>query len=357
MSRTTGIGCLTALLVGLAGSAPAAADPLADALAAHKAAVEMVDTIHFRFESDHESFGPPRVGFFPPGKTVGEYWRTRDAQRLTYSQPGLTQSAFISPDKVVVAGESTNPKTGRPLRTASIHPNAGPVILLVAPWRDALFALDSHRGMGTQWLGDHIKEFFGKVKYSTADGFGVITSESGAVTIRLDPKHNYLMCGKISRSEGVKNPANPAQPPRAHILDEEVREFQQVAPGIYFPKRVVIEERLGEELQSRRTVTFSAVRVNAPIPAAVFRPEYKDGTEVTDFIRSTKYKVNPAGQVRGPETTFSMVAVSPISDKQVTEPAGPTLAEERRWGWWLAPAGLSLVLIGLSIVVWRRSRG
>jgi hypothetical protein len=354
MTRTSGVGCLMAVVASLSDASPAAADQLADALAAHKAAVGMVDTIHLMFESNRErlvSFGPP------PERIVGEYWRTRDAQRLNYSQTGLTQSIFILPDRVAVVGQSVNPKTRQPLLTASITPNAGPIFVSVAPWRDALYALDSNRGMGTQWLGDHVREFFGKAKYTTEHGLGVITSGNGAVTVRLDPKHNYLICGKTSRLEGVKNPMKPAQPPGTQRIDEEVREFQEVAPGVYFPKQVVIEERLGEELQSRRTVTFSAVRVNTPIAASVFEPKYKDGTEVTDFVRSTKYKVNEAGHPKEPEVPLTKLAVGPHSEEREAEPGLPTAKEPRRWGWWLAPAGLGLVLIGLSVIVWRRSRG
>lgn len=65
---------------------------------------------------------------------------------------------------------------------------------------------------------------------------------------------------------------SPTNGPARKEVSEEVVDYSEVSPGIYFPKQVVIEEKLGGDLEFHKTVTFSAVKVNAPLAADLFKP-------------------------------------------------------------------------------------
>ena len=339
------------LLIMSAEAECMAGEPLVDALAAHKSAVDAIDTIYLRFETNTELNDQNLVGIAPPGKIVGEYWRSRDFERISYTGTDGKEWVYRTPQTVTVVQDSIDPKSRSSISTASIVASGGPVFLAVVPWRDALFALDSQRGRGTQSLAEHIKAFYGRTTYKVSGGQGVLTSENGAVIVKLDPVHNYLIRSKLSLMEGVKK---PLKGPGTKEISEEVLDYLEASPGIYFPRQVRIEEKFGGELEYRKTVTFSAVKVNGPMAPDVFTPQYKDGTLVRDFIRSTEYRVNAAGVRQGSETAASIVAVAPPPDPERPRSTLPTSEEERRWGWWLAPLGGILALGGCIILFWRR---
>ena len=169
MFRTASILGLAVLLIG-SRAACEAGESLADALAAHKAAVDAIDTIYLRFEINTELNDPNLSGFVTPGTVVGEYWRDHDFERISYSKPGAKEAVYRTPQTVTVVGDGIDPKTKSPLSTASIVPSGSPVFLAVAPWRHALFALDSQRGTGTDTLAEQVKAIFGNATYKLIDG-------------------------------------------------------------------------------------------------------------------------------------------------------------------------------------------
>lgn len=340
-------------------AAGASGETLADAIAAHQAAIDTIDTIYLRFEINTDLYEPNLAPFAPPGKIVGEYWRSRGSELIAYSGPGGKESVYRSAQTITLVGDYVDPKTSSLLQTGSITPAGKPVYLRVSPWRLALFALDSNKGTGSMGLAEHIHWLPGKAGYKVTERLGVIMCAGGAVSFQLDPRYNYLIRSRRSFEDGVKTQKKGQV--RLEIA-EEVMDYAEVHPGIYFPKEVVIEQKLAGELECRKTCKFSSIRVNMPLEPDLFKPKYKDGTIVHDEIRSTTYRVNALGERVGPETNAAKIAVAPGTGPEreqgdrLQSPSQPTSEEERRWGWWLAPMGGILIFCGFGIMAWRRKR-
>jgi outer membrane lipoprotein-sorting protein len=356
MSRVISFLVLVVLLIGTPATG-GTVETLADALAAHQAAVEAIDTIYLQFEINTDLQEQRLASFAPPGKIVGEYWRDRGTERIYYSGPSGKETVYRTSQTVTVVGDLIDPKTNSKHQTGSIIPAGSPVFLRVVPWRLALFSLDSNRGSGSMTLSEQLSWLPGKPTYKVVDSLGIITCANGAVTFQLDPTHNYLIRSRRTFQDGVTNPKKGKV--RMEI-NEEVLDYSEVSPGIYFPKEVVIEQKLADNLEYKKTVTFSSIKVNAPVDPELFKPKYQDGTLVRDEVRSTEYRVNASGERQGPETDIAKMAVapgpSPVEDDPLRSSSQPTIEEQSRWGWWLAPTGGALILCGLGVAIWRRKR-
>ncbi len=322
-----------------------AAENAQSVVSAHAAAVERIRTIHFEFAIKNEQGGGVVT-------VKGECWKSSDSKRLKYDRNGMNESVYVLPDRVitVINGAGRGGESH-----ALIVPNTGVVFLDVYPWRDSLYAMDSSQGRGTQPLAEQLQGHLDDAKLESRDGKVVFKTADGTTEIHFDTRHNYLVSRKYAKvmldSGGKTVPFE---------VDETVLGFGEVAPGIYFPKKVVVEERLSAKLKVRRTTLFKVREVNEPIPPKVLRPKYRDGTLVKDQISGTEYRADPTGLAKGPQRPLSKVAAGPRSAQADAEPALPSTSEADRWGWWILPAGLNCLFFGGSVYAWRfvrRRRG
>ncbi len=82
---------------------------------------------------------------------------------------------------------------------------------------------------------------------------------------------------------------------------------------------------------------------------------YPGKTEVVNQIDGTKYTVDEFGNKVGPTVPFVPISVGVGPDSK--ESRQPTQAEEDRFGWWMIPAGLSLLSVIAAIVLFTHLRG
>ena len=324
------------------------ADLLRETLAAHAATVARLRTVSFQFSTTSNHTGSVT-------QQDGEYLRSGDDQRVYIRQDGARFEEYVSNERIVDTTQQTLHPTGKVLHTGGIRPNAGYYSspALPHPWGCTLIGFNTKRGVAAQPLDELIQDYLVNPSARLEAGLVAVTAENEGITIRLDPNHGYLV-----HSLDTKGPSVSGDP-SSHVAvsRQRITSFQEVAPGVYFPSGYTSESQVDGQPMIRQTATFTAVAVNQIVDVGAFRPRFAHGTQVRDLIRGTEYLADVNGKPIGPEKSYTVVGVGPNNPNAAdVAVVGPTTGEERRGGWWLLPAGLSVLLAGLAIGFWRRGR-
>lgn len=173
--------------------------------------------------------------------------------------------------------------------------------------------------------------------------FGRAGPSSGwQAEVQFDPSVNYLV---------RRNTYDTA----AYHRETEVQQFKAFPGGIFFPERVVGSSGGPGNPGSQRTVVFSEIKVNEPLPDGIFRLAYPRGIMLTDDIRGTAYRVDEAGNRISDETPMGkIVAPPPLGEAAPPSPSIETKAEPKRWTRWILPGSAGILLIGLIALLARR---
>lgn len=139
-------------------------------------------------------------------------------------------------------------------------------------------------------------------------------------------------------------------------IEVEVQSFEEVKPGVFFPKRSKKKLIGNDEEIALWETTLSNLRINEPLPDSLLQASFPEGTVVTDQIRGVSYRVNADGQPTG-LTAAQFTEPAPISGQQSGGEATPLDAERSRWPVWttVAAASCVLLLVG-TILKWRKQR-
>jgi hypothetical protein len=183
-----------------------------------------------------------------------------------------------------------------------------------------------------------------------------LTHEKGRLELWFDPQVNFLVRRLVLTSNfpgaGEKRAEN------------EVVRFKEVAPAIYFPEQVELQVYKDAKVESKRSVTFSNIRVNQPLPAEVFRLRFPDGVNLVDSIQGRMYKVDAEGREIGPARDEKgaelHLAKSPPFPADTSQQANLTQTQEEpqpaaeRLAHWVVL--LSLVILASAGGLWLRWR-
>lgn len=158
--------------------------------------------------------------------------------------------------------------------------------------------------------------------------------------IWLDVGTNYLFRRIVSTPRGKPG------------LEFRMSEFKEVKPGLFCPTKA--ERVLYRGTKTR--VEITDVRMNDPVPDAVFEVRLPPGGLLTDETDGKVYKAGADGRP-GPVVGRVVLPVADASKPSPPLAATPLTADEP--GWWTWPRVLALASATLGIggaVVWARRR-
>jgi hypothetical protein len=100
----------------------------------------------------------------------------------------------------------------------------------------------------------------------------------------------------------------------------------------------------------------SAISINQPLPADIFRLRYPNGIFLTDSIRGTSYRVDPEGNPLSGEVPLGRNPPPSTVESAKPEHNSETTEEPRPWSRWIIPISICLILVGLALAVRRRMK-
>jgi hypothetical protein len=170
------------------------------------------------------------------------------------------------------------------------------------------------------------------------------------VEIHFDPAVNYVVRKTIYTASGTNG---------RFIREDEVIQFKECAPGLFFPERLEGHSELNGKPDFNHTTVISDIRVNQPLPDDIFRLHYPEGVNLSDQIRNIRYRVDSEGHQTSAGTPLQGRVVPPPPERQ-SDSSGPgmeTQEEPRSASRWVLPVSLViLAFAGIAVFVrrWRR---
>jgi len=156
------------------------------------------------------------------------------------------------------------------------------------------------------------------------------------VKFLLCDKHTYNVMQGDSFDETIR-------------MESEVSTFQEVKPGIFFPKAIERRDVRGGKSSIIDQVNFMNVQVNEPIDPSVFTLTFPEGTNVTDLRSGVRYRTDANERPIGELSPY--VPPAPAGTQLPTYLQKPS----RRIWWWVGAGVVLLVALG-ALTLWRRKR-
>ena len=167
----------------------------------------------------------------------------------------------------------------------------------ISPWSRALFvAVDRPRYTFLDLLSD--PKYVREVRSVEKDGkrlyqVNLVTPLGNDLETWVDPDRNFLVTKTIwfGVHKGEHEPR----------IEQNVAAFEQVAPGVYFPKEINASlfqpAPAGKEslVQTTRT-RFSSIKINEDFASTVFKLTIPIGARVVDNIEGITYQMGPGGK-------------------------------------------------------------
>jgi hypothetical protein len=130
------------------------------------------------------------------------------------------------------------------------------------------------------------------------------------VEILLDGQVNYL----------VRKTVYIARHDKVTRREDEVVDFKEFAPGIFFPIRVAGRFEMDGKMWSTVTAEISDVAINQPLPRDIFAFRFPEGIILSDAIAGSTYYVDSEGNRISPAVPFSGTPPPPAADGNDTPP-------------------------------------
>lgn len=322
------------------------------AIKSNQSTVEGMHSVQFHFESMSEVLARDAIAL---PNLKGDFWKSGEFQRFTYDEDALSQTVIIRPENIVVIGHNKFAKTGEFANQARIGPNSGFRSISFSLWRDALLAFDGPKGIGCHNLKETVENYLKSPVFNMTDRLATISGGNGITSLILDLQKNHLVAGRIVRMTDKAGRGAKFE----RVVEERVTSFIELAPGLYFPDQIIVENKLGNVIQTRRTIRISKIRINDLIDQSVFIPAYRNDTEVLNLIDKTRYVVDKFGKIVSDITPIKQYANGPPDLEYTKGYRAPSSVEEYRWGWWIAPLGLGVAGMGIvyHLIALRRNQG
>lgn len=139
----------------------------------------------------------------------------------------------------------------------------------------------------------------------------------------------------------------------AYRREDEVVQFKECSPGVFFPERLVGRSGPGGNLDFHHQTLISDIRVNQPLPEGIFRLRYPEGIPFEDHIRGVRYLANSDGSPISKEEPLRsgrFIPPAPLGD----DPPRETQEEPKSATRWILPASCGILVVGLVAAFVRR---
>jgi hypothetical protein len=155
-----------------------------------------------------------------------------------------------------------------------------------------------------------------------------------------------------------------------HLMEQEVTEFAEPIPGVFYPAKVhCVDTKTGEEAWA---IEFTDIKINEPISSDKFTLKFPPGIQVMDKINKKALVTDAAGELTLPALNkdgFPIKLAMEADPGMKTPPAGdskpfqdpelPARPSDNRWlARWATPVSLILVsifaLLGITRLAWRK---
>jgi hypothetical protein len=158
--------------------------------------------------------------------------------------------------------------------------------------------------------------------------------------IRLSKRNGHLVVGSTAGGDG-------------YVTTHLVTEFGREPNGVQIPiAGSVIATSHGKPFLARQT-KLSRIDTS-PFDEASVRVRYPRKTSVVNSVEKTEYTVDEGGNLVGDKKPHVPLVVGAPPDS--TEFHRPTDEEPPRAGWWLAPAGCSVLAMAVAVRLYVRNR-
>jgi hypothetical protein len=174
------------------------------------------------------------------------------------------------------------------------------------------------------------------------------------VEIQFDPAVNYLIRKMVFTAPGM---AIVAGKPRTFRREEEVVQFKECSPGVFFPERLIGGSGPEGNFNFNHVTIISEIRVNQPLPEGTFRFRFPHGVELVDSTRGVRYPVDSKGNRIGPETPLAISPPPPPVDSPPPSQQLETQEEPQGWSRWIFWVSLGIVLLAGGGLLYRHWRG
>jgi hypothetical protein len=172
------------------------------------------------------------------------------------------------------------------------------------------------------------------------------------LTIDFDPAVNYLARVVVARSKLEGDAGKPA-------FEQEVTEFSEAAPGVYYPTKVrCVNPATGEQTWS---IEFTDIKVNEPISPETLTFKFPPQVMVQDKVRGGVFVTDAAGEPTLPAHDKNGVPIQlatgaepEVAPDAPEVPARPSRYEAGPLTRWVLPAALALLGTGIVLAVVRR---
>ncbi len=352
----THIVVIVACLVSCSISTLHADDLLDSVRQAHRASIESIRTMSCRTTLVYN----PKS---PGGDEQGEYWRDGNVVRCKYtSDGGLKCDVFIknglrkSTDKIPPAmyGQTGTASITGSVTDTNKHLNCDPNLfgLIMFPGKTR-YVVPFEEFLSETDKVNSIRRVDDKGRPLVLVD---VSHARGRLEIWFDPAVNYLVRRRVLWSPTIENLV---------LSDQEVMEFQEGSPGIYFPKVVKTTANRHDSLDKQRlTATFLNLQINRTIPTEAMTFKFAEGLKVIDTVLNqvkvadaTGELTKPALTEHGEPITFMPGLLVPQSPEEAPR---ATQQEPESWTRWLLPASLGIFGFGAVIFVsqwWRKRKG
>jgi hypothetical protein len=321
-------------------------------LKAHRASRDLIQTASCRV--DFELFQEPRVGGPVHQSCSGRYWFSHEAIRLQVTDTEHGKVDYVWKDSVrkYVVRRQAN---GQEQVGADLGSFPERFQHRCDAWARGLLALNVPNEVYYVRIEELVEKAtrLESVKRISVQGKEIIAlrlffdkkkerSSPWDVEIHLDPAFNYL----ISRASYAQSKGNNRR-------EEQITEFLECAPGVFFPGRARGSHRDG----GTSTTRFSEVRINEPLPNDIFHLRYPNGVILSDTIRGERYRVDPEGnQISAATPLYRGPAPPPLADAPPTHMGTETESERFGIGTWIIVISVGVLVIAGALLLYRRWR-
>jgi hypothetical protein len=282
---------------------PARADMSLDQLLdAHRSARESIRSMHVIVALRIVTHLP--VGGRPPTVVTCEWWQdgknVRYATNVAEDLSGGAHRYLTPSERKTAIGESGNrtivtgtTREGDVKRVSGIIDDPrfdpGPY----TPWAQGLFELDNATHAFLDTVLSKGRDKLRNVALSWNGGLATVTfDEKDRIGHELvfDPASNYL----VRRHRTFMYSAD--RKTQEQPYEKEIKEFKEVAPGIFFPTKTEIRCFGKNGLKWTGSVTLDVKMVNDQIPSEQLSLTFPKGLEVADYKSQEFYVVGEEGE-------------------------------------------------------------
>jgi hypothetical protein len=166
------------------------------------------------------------------------------------------------------------------------------------------------------------------------------------VKLQFDPSVNYLI-RKAAYDTSSSN--------GNYRREEEVVDFKECEPGVFYPERVLGRSEEDGKPYSTSESRLSDIHVNEAIPKSIFHLTYPNGVYLSDGIKGTRYRVDAQGNQISEGIPLTRGPAAPIPGDR--PPAGSeTQAEPGSAMRWILPISLLVLAMASVAGLLRRRR-